>query len=102
LTAIVKGQLSPFRTSSVPNLSPEVTHMSVSLIIALNVGAAMLLAILLTALMLLPKRLPAHRHPHLLAHHETAAAPIERQDRSRGAVTGRQRSRRSGRAITDS
>lgn len=76
--------------------------MSVSLIIALNVGAAMLLAILLTALMLLPKRLPAHRHPHLLAHHETASPPIERQDRSRGPVTGRQRSRRSGRAITDS
>jgi hypothetical protein len=102
LTAIVKGQLSPFRRSSVPNLSPEVTHMSVSLIIALNVGAAMLLAILLTALMLLPKRLPAHRHLHLLADHETAAAPIERQDRGRDAVTGRQRPRRSGQAITES
>jgi hypothetical protein len=95
------GQLSPFRLSSAPNLSPEVTHMSISLIIALNIGAAMLLAVLVTALMLLPKRLPAHRHPHLLVHRDPPAAPIERHDR-RGAVPGRLRPARHGRAITDS
>jgi hypothetical protein len=97
LSATVDGQFSLFRTSSVPTLAPEVTHMSISLIIALNIGAAMLLTVLLTALMLLPKRLRAHRHPHLLVHHDTAAAPTERHDRSRGA-----RPSRPGRAITDS
>lgn len=75
--------------------------MSISLLIALNLGAAMLLTILLAALMLLPKRLAAHRHPRLPLHCKTAAAPTARHDRRRGAVTGRQRPGRSGRAITD-
>lgn len=44
--------------------------MSIPLIIAINIGAASLLALILTALMLVPTRFRPHRHLHLLHRHE--------------------------------
>jgi hypothetical protein len=38
--------------------------MPIPMLIALNLGAASLLTLVLTALMLLPKRLRPHRHTH--------------------------------------
>lgn len=75
--------------------------MSVPLIIALNVGAAAFLALLLTALMLLPKRLHPHRHPHLEVEIAAATPPSRRRhepaQRSRRHLHGR-----GGRPVTDS
>jgi hypothetical protein len=56
--------------------------MSIPLILAINVGAASLLALILTALMLAPKRLRPHRHLHLEPDLETRprAIPAQRRD----------------------
>lgn len=54
--------------------------MSAPLIIALNIGVAAFLTLLLTTLMLLPKRMRAHHHPHLPIHDQPRPAPIERRD----------------------
>ncbi len=74
--------------------------MSVPLIIALNVGAAALLALLLTALMLLPKRLHPHRHPHLDVPDTAATTPSQH---SREHSPGHQRHPQGGRGrpVTD-
>jgi hypothetical protein len=75
--------------------------MSVPLIIALNVGAAAFLTLLLTALMLLPKRLHPHRHPHLevpgAATTPPSARPHEHSVRSQRHPQGGR-----GRPVTDS
>jgi hypothetical protein len=74
--------------------------MSVPLIIALNVGVAALLTLLLAALMLLPKRLHPHRHPHLEVPDAVTTPPSERVDedavRSHRPLQGRR-----GRTVTD-
>jgi hypothetical protein len=74
--------------------------MSVPLIIALNVGAAAILTALLSALMVLPKRLHPHRHPHLMVGQDTVATPVpgrprKHQDRPHVQAGG-------GRPVTDS
>jgi hypothetical protein len=75
--------------------------MSVPLIIALNVGAAAFLTLLLTALMLLPKRLHPHRHPHLLAQDAAATTPARRR-REHALRAQRHPQGRGGRPVTDS
>jgi hypothetical protein len=74
--------------------------MSVPLIIALNVGVAALLTLLLAALMLLPKRLHPHRHPHLEVPDAVTTPPSERPHeesvRSQRPLQGR-----GGRTVTD-
>jgi hypothetical protein len=69
--------------------------MSTPLIIALNIGVASLLALGLIALMLAPKRLRPHHHPHLDLPGETppSAEPVEHR-RARA-----ERRQASGRAI---
>jgi energy-converting hydrogenase Eha subunit F len=76
--------------------------MSVPLIIALNIGAAALLALLLTALMLLPKRLHPHRHPHLQVHSDAATTPNSRRRREHAQRAQRDFQGRGGQPITDS
>jgi hypothetical protein len=75
--------------------------MSVSLIIALNLGAAAFLALLVTALMLLPKRLHPHRHPHLEVDETATTRPSERPH-EHSARPQRHREAGGGRPVTDS
>jgi hypothetical protein len=75
--------------------------MSVPLIIALNVGAAAFLTLVLTALMLLPKRLHPHRHPRLLVQ-EAATTPLSRRRREHAQRAQRQLQGGGGRPVTDS
>ena len=75
--------------------------MSVPLIIALNVGAAAFLTLLLTALMLLPKRLHAHRHPHLEVPHAATTTPSQYPQEHSARPQRRPQGHR-GRPVTDS
>jgi hypothetical protein len=75
--------------------------MSVPLIIALNIGAAAFLTLLLTALMLLPKRLHPHRHPHLLVQ-EAGATRLPERRREHAQRAQRQPQGGGGRPVTDS
>lgn len=75
--------------------------MSVPLIIALNIGAAAFLALLVTALMLLPKRLHPHRHPHLEVDEPATTMPSE-SPHEHSARHQRHRETRGGRPVTDS
>jgi hypothetical protein len=75
--------------------------MSVPLIIALNVGAAALLTLLLSTLMLLPKRLHPHRHAHLPVHDEAEATPVPRHKRDLRGQAQRHIRGGGGRAVTD-
>lgn len=61
--------------------------MSIPLMLTLNFGSAALLALTLTALMLIPRRLRAHHHPH----QERPAARPEKAatTRSRNPATER-------------
>jgi hypothetical protein len=75
--------------------------MSVPLIIALNIGAAAFLTLVLTALMLLPKRLHPHRHPHLLVQ-EAGATPLPERRREHAQRAQRHTQGAGGRPVTDS
>jgi hypothetical protein len=75
--------------------------MSVPLIIALNIGAAAFLALLVAALMLLPKRLHPHRHPHLKVPDAPTTRPSERPH-EHSVRSRRHRQGRGGRTVTDS
>jgi hypothetical protein len=76
-------------------------EMSVPLIIALNVGAAAFLTLLLTALMLLPKRLHPHRHPHLEVR-DAATPPTYPRPHEHSARSQRHPQGGRGRTVTDS
>jgi hypothetical protein len=78
--------------------------MSIPLIIAINIGAAALLTLILSTLMLLPKRLHPHRHPDLLVDHDAEPTPLsrhERQEREHRGRAQRQIPGGRGRAVTD-
>ncbi len=75
--------------------------MSVLQIVALNIGAAALLTLILTALMLLPKRLHPHRHPHLAVHHHDAAPVAPSQSPERRERAQHRNPSRVGETVTD-
>jgi hypothetical protein len=62
--------------------------MSLPVIIAINIGAAMLLSMVLAALMLLPKRFRPHHLPHL--HADRAERPTAAATSRHGAPARRQ------------
>jgi hypothetical protein len=70
--------------------------MSILLIAAINIGAASLLALILSAVMLTPRRLRPHHHPRLHPRSEaprrpSAIEPSSRAGRTHGArrvITG--------------
>lgn len=74
--------------------------MSVPLMIALNVGAAALLTLLLIALMVLPKRLRPHRHPHLETR-DAATPALPARPHERAARAHRPLQGGGGQPITD-
>lgn len=76
--------------------------MSVPLIIALNIGAAAFLTLLLTALMLLPKRLHPHRHPQHLEVRDAATAPPSQRPHEHSVRPRRHLQGGGGRPVTDS
>jgi hypothetical protein len=71
--------------------------MSVPLLLMINIGAAALVTLALTALMLLPQRLRAHQHPRQehQAERPRMAMPVPR----RGPRT--ERSHAAARVVTD-
>jgi hypothetical protein len=75
--------------------------MSVPLIIALNIGAAAFLTLLLTVLMLLPKRLHPHRHPHLEVR-DAVTTPPSRRPREHSARSQRRPQGGRGQTVSDS
>lgn len=75
--------------------------MSVPLIIALNIGAAAFVTLLLTALMLLPKRLHPHRHAHLEVRDAVTTTP-SRRPHEHSARSQRHPQGGRGRTVTDS
>ncbi len=66
--------------------------MSTSQMLLLNIGAVVFLALILTTLMLLPRYLRAHQHPHL-------ERRTERPRRAMGAERRSPRTQRSPAAV---